>query len=504
MRFTDFELRAWQLDESHAQVIVHNSPAGQMRKPETVPLDTERLSDGCWIFDQPRWYLGPVVGQHLVKLGQDLADILLPDPVYGLLNRCLERLDDDEGLRLRLCLDPTLVDLPWEYLWRPDVLHDKQGGPLIGFLCVDSRISLVREPATTSVRTSTRVRQPRLVFAGMLCSDGRPDWRVEEEYEELCKTLQPAREWVTADLVTATDAELTIALQRQAFIFHYVGITHVEEGSGYLVREVRGRQPVNPVFASGPDPQTADYDRLFSPALGLMLQRANTRLALFSAPNSGRWPFVEPLILGGIPAIIGVRGLTSSNALAAFCEKLYSSLAAGLSLDEAVTFARNTVLLVAHESGRPNYEWGAFMVYMPAMEAVLIPRPRKAHERQEAIRQEREQTVETVEQSIGKAPGPEQAIDRTALRKAMAAKLSQDDLAALCADVQQDLEKQGIELRVDPATVGGENKLRTVLNLIAYLYTHGHLNYLVDRLRRDQDFAAVVAEYEKLAEAAQK
>ena len=504
MRFIDFELRAWQVDESHAQVIVHNSPAGQMRKPETVPLDPERLKDGCWIFDQPRWYLGPVVGQLLVKLGQDLANILLPEPVYERLNRCLDRLADDEGLRLRLCLDPSLVDLPWEYLWRPDVVPDKQGGPLIGFLCVDSRISLVREPATTSVGTSTRVRRPRLVFAGMLCSDGRPDWRVEEEYEELCETLQPAREWVTTDLVTATDAELTVALQKQAFIFHYVGITHVEEGSGYLVREVRGRQPVNPVFVSGSDSQIADYDRLFSPALGLMLQRANTRLALFSAPNSGRWPFVEPLIDGGIPAIVGVRGLTSSNALAAFCDKLYSSLAVGLSLDEAVTFARNKVLLVARESGRPNYEWGAFMVYMPAMEAVLIPRPRIAHQRQEAIRREREQTVETMELAIGRAHSPEQDIDQTALRKAMVARLDDEQFAAVCADVQQDLEKQGIRLQVSPEAVGGTSMTGRVLNLIKHLRKHDCLSYLMDLLRRDQELAGVMTEYEKLTEAARK
>jgi hypothetical protein len=33
MNFIDFELRAWQADAEHVQVMVHSSPAGDMREP---------------------------------------------------------------------------------------------------------------------------------------------------------------------------------------------------------------------------------------------------------------------------------------------------------------------------------------------------------------------------------------------------------------------------------------------------------------------------------------
>ena len=57
------------------------------------------------------------------------------------------------------------------------------------------------------------------------------------------------------------------------------------------------------------------------------------------------------------------------------------------------------------------------------------------------------------------APNTEQAIDRMALRVSMVAKLSQVDLAALRADVQQDLGKQGMKLRVEPEMAGVTRKL---------------------------------------------
>lgn len=55
-------------------------------------------------------------------------------------------------------------------------------------------------------------------------------------------------------------------------------------------------------------------------------------------------------------------------------------------------------MLVLSAGGGPlreNVEWGSFVVYMPAGDGVLIPKPRKreVHEQQAAARAEREQTV---------------------------------------------------------------------------------------------------------------
>ena len=78
-------------------------------------------------------------------------------------------------------------------------------------------------------------------------------------------------------------------------------------------------------------------------------------------------------------------------------------MAIGLSLDEAVTWARLHLL----EAGVSPGEWGIFMVYLPTTEAVLFPQTqhRQVHERQAAARRERQQTIINVYQNIGSVIG---------------------------------------------------------------------------------------------------
>jgi hypothetical protein len=215
MNFNDFQVRAWKADDTHAKVMVHSSPAGHMRKPVTVPIDMSRLGNWRWFFDQPTWYLGTRAQRLLVNLGQELANILLPRPVYVLLLSSLERMPAEDGLRLRLCLDGSLIDLPWEYLYRPDVSPDS--GTLGGFLCLDPRISLVREPAATSLGASRSGKEQRMVFAGALMSGGNDLWKVKEEYEDLREALAPVRDLVSVGFVTAAHHQIELALQWPSF-----------------------------------------------------------------------------------------------------------------------------------------------------------------------------------------------------------------------------------------------------------------------------------------------
>ena len=128
-----------------------------------------------------------------------------------------------------------------------------------------------------------------------------------------------------------------------------------------------------------------------------MLARANTRLAVFNACNSGLWPFVRPLMRTGIPAVIGIQGLVSNIAALNFAEKLYQSLAVGLSLDEALTYARLYVM----QPGRSYHpcDWARFMAYMPVDSAVLFPRPAMAsmRKRQNAVRLERAHALDATQ-----------------------------------------------------------------------------------------------------------
>jgi hypothetical protein len=105
--------------------------------------------------------------------------------------------------------------------------------------------------------------------------------------------------------------------------------------------------------------------------------------------------------------LIGNQGVVSTGGANAFCHKLYTSLAIGLSLDEAVTWARLHLLEPGVSPLRESYEWGTFMVYMPSTESVLFPQPaeRESQQRQAHARLERQQTIYNVVQIIGSVEG---------------------------------------------------------------------------------------------------
>ena len=66
----------------------------------------------------------------------------------------------------------------------------------------------------------------------------------------------------------------------------------------------------------------------------------------------------------------------------------------------------------------------------------------------------------------------------------MVAEFSLEELEELCADVEQDLASNGIQLRVSTDMVGGSGLTAKALNLIEYLDRRGYLSYLVAAARR--------------------
>lgn len=394
MEFHDFQIRAWTIDRERAGVLVHSSPAGGMQRPETVVLNWEKLAAFRKIF-QSQADVTPI---QLTKGGRELATVVLPDHVLGLLIRSLERVGPESGLRVRLCLDSALSDLPWEYLVVPDMVGPKSPG---GFLALDERVSLVREPPQPGRQRPTLRKRQRLLFFGtrLYSAAGEDLWEIAEEKESLFRALEPASALLERRAVLGNETDCQTALMRSVMpvdIFHYSGHTDVEDGKAYLLARdlVQG---------------TRVSDRLYADALGTLLRRAGTTVALFSACNSGSRAFVEPLLRAELPVVVGAQGMVYSAVATAFCERLYSALAIGLSLDEAVTWARLHLLEPGLLGENLKWQWGAFIVYMQTPEAVLFPRPTKPQvtEQQNAARQARQVTIINVTQNIGSVQGGE-------------------------------------------------------------------------------------------------
>ncbi len=394
MQSVDFQIRAWQDGKDRAQVLVHCSPAGELRQPVSVPLTPEPLERLKEMFGG-YWVSGKLdVRAKVIELGKQLSQTLLPKPVFELLRSSLTRLRSERGLRLRLCLDPALADVPWEFLYRPDA---DQPDSLSGFLILDHGISMIREAPTNSDPIPESQGIQRLVFAGTYWAgeSGVPvdRWGVRSELESTRNELDRLRGLLAVEEYDASSELFENTLLQPAAILHYSGHVDLADSRGYLVRRM----------ASKPD---RVMSRMSSDDLSARLRQAQTRLGVFSACNSGRWAFVEPLLRDhGLRALVGVHDYVSVVGAMAFTKKLYSTLAVGLSLDEAVTWARLHLFEESpdpEQRGRTSYEWGAFKVFMNSAEPVLLPQPDRPEVQQgrQRIQEQRHQTIINVDQKF--------------------------------------------------------------------------------------------------------
>lgn len=408
VRFVDFAIRAWRTDPQHIEVIAHSTPVGGMRHPVSLRQPRIRPADVEIGFSHSL--------DRAAEVGRDLTRVLLPEPIYGLLLESLRWAAErpDIGLRLRLCLDDELIDLPWECLYRQEL-----AGPAVpaGFFLADGDVSLVREPPILPLPAGSSDHVQRLLFLGTLFDDPHtPDqWQVREEFRLLGERTAALASRVAFDFVATTDsAEVEARLATPIDIFHYAGHVEADNDDAHFLQCARFDGVVEFAEAS---PQPAPWTR--ARVLAPRLKAAGTRLAVFNACNSGSWNFVRPFMQAALPTFIGVQGSVSNAAALVFSAELYGALAAGLSVDEAVTQARLAVLELALQDPADMpadrrrvqisaNDWLRFMIYMPTGDAVLFPRPERGSEQGQA-RRRRSGQLETLYATLARLNDSEQA-----------------------------------------------------------------------------------------------
>src|SRR5688572_9749230 len=362
--YSDFVIQVKRRSLKFVDVSVSSSPSGITKKPVAVifrDTESQKIQESFCMHSQAgQPGRMKITAEEATELGKRLAVVLFPPPVFKLLTQSLAAMlqKPNAGLRIRLVLDESLVNLPWEYLYRPDRLNSEG---ISGFLLLDPAISLVRENANPNISIQPIKGKQQLSFVGTLWENEKDLWEVKKEFELLKNALKPVSQFISESYMNASELGTEKNLPPDTAILHYAGHCDFDKtGRGYMMRSIKNSSTLD------------IQNRIYMDDVAVLLRNTQTRLVVLSACNSGFSPIVRPLLKGGIAAIIGINGLVASQSTIEFCTKLYESLSVGLTLDEAVNRARMHVLEWGPKLDL--FDWGLYMVYMPSPNAVIFPR----------------------------------------------------------------------------------------------------------------------------------
>jgi hypothetical protein len=476
--YRDFDIDAFGYEESTGAerfLVRVESQAGEQSIGDAMPVTISAdLRRSVRKLKNRRLSFGEMIG-----LGQQLADLLLPSGARRMLDLSRAMLGPMERLRIRLKLDSyALSDLPWEYLYlpAPDTRPEELGPE--GFLVLDRRVSLVRyemmgQPA---VRLDPVGAGP-LRMVALLANPRDADYpalNLGTERQNIEKAMSKVPGIAVEFFPEGRVIDLEDALTTDAHILHYAGHGDFmgEMGARFGTQEGRGA-----LVLVGEDGGA----QLFPvEKLALTLVGRSIRLAVFGACKTAQrdqynaWTGVAPaLTRAGIPAVVAMQYAIHDTSATTFSRRFYQALAAGETVDAAVTDGRQSII---NHSDLDERDWGVPVLYLRTSGGVLFPRPEPEAKGRRAGQQ-------------GVSTGPPQemkrtsAVDKRALRGVMLSAFDTAELEALCWDAQGLLQDEGIDLAVNLEIVGGGSKMAIVMNLIEYFDRRGHLEHLVQAVR---------------------
>lgn len=350
------------------KVFISKSPGGEMNRSEavevTIPPD---LRENLRKLDRRR-----LTFQEMIKVGEDLAGLLFPDRVRPNLERSKGKIADTEGLRILLTLDAyELADIPWEYMYLGDQDTRAEEKDSAGFVALDRGMSILRVPRLEQVTTELAPVPNQALRMIVLLSnpEGTADLDIQTEQANIDKAVREIRDIAVQYYPDATIDSLEEATINEAHIFHYSGHAkfNVElgskEGVGFLELTAEG----------------GGKERFAAVKLASLLKRRGVRLALLGACESSRvdrinaWTGIAPALMrAGIPAVVGMQYSVFDENAVRFSKAFYNVLAAGKSIDEAVSAGRRAISNRTEDDER---DWGAPVLYLRAEgNGVLFPR----------------------------------------------------------------------------------------------------------------------------------
>ena len=379
--YSDFVIIAEDVQKDDRGVVdkftvnVFDSPVGQGEKKETVTISKELKLIGR-IQDLERRSLDQDV-ERQIELGEILAALLLPKYARELFFASYNRVNEDQGLRLRLRLADELADFPWEYMYIQRAHGEKTPS---SFLALDPKISIVRHDAIAVPGDWFSCPDTRRIVIAMASPEPHTQYRKLDNLPIEQKLIRQALssipgikaeffpDYSSEDLDAlpgTTVKDLTQALSEHTDVFHFSGHGEFDKRNGPAYGSIIGEGGI--VLAD----QNNQAAMIPGDRLSEILHNKGVRLAILGACETGRrdghnvWSsVVASLLKKGIPAVVSMQFTVMDRLAAAFSAALYRGLVAGKTVDEAVSLGRAAIRMDAINGNSDIRDWGVPVLYL--------------------------------------------------------------------------------------------------------------------------------------------
>jgi CHAT domain len=376
--YVDFDLLVERVGRRcRARVLA--SPAGTTTPIEfPLPIRNETLQIFILTVGRPRQGVRRIdspIEDDVKDLGARLYRSVFRDQIRDCLKSSqTEAKRQGRGLRLRLHLDGSTVNLPWEFLF--DEAKDS-------FLCLSRFTPIVRYLEIDDAPMLLKLDPPLRVLGVISSPSDYPPLDVEGEWTRLQGALSSQ---VKAGIVhverlsPVTIDELLEVLQRGTYhVLHFIGHGGFRESTeeGVLIFEDE----------LGASREVPGED------LGMLLHdHPSLRLVLLNSCEGARSDVRDPfsgtaqnLVRRRIPSVIAMQFEITDTAAVRFSQSFYGALASNYPIDAAVAEARKSVRLMGN-----TFEWGTPVLYMLSPDGRVFELPKDAEDRaREALEQDR-------------------------------------------------------------------------------------------------------------------
>lgn len=295
--------------------------------------------------------------KKMKEVGSTLFEHAVSGEVLEFYHKCQGQADQQgRGIRWRLALDPSVGDLPWEFLFFQDeFLALNPSSPIVRYIKGGKRVAPLK--TEYPLRVLVIIASP---------SDETP-LDTTAEKDRITSALQPlvARGVVDVTFIEGPDTwERLIAalLPNRTHILHFIGHGAFDEKhrEGVLVMEDADGQAI----------------RIDSERLRVLVQgKSRLRLVVLNSCLGTRGDEAQPfssmaagLVRSGVPAVIAMQFEISDTAAREIAETFYRSLALNMPVDAAITEARRKIFL----SDRDSLEWATPILYMQVPDGRLF------------------------------------------------------------------------------------------------------------------------------------